>query len=114
MDTSQNTPMVPFTTKKATPAQIDKWKKEFNTPTIHHLQIPEFGKRCYLRQPKREDISQAAVMGAQDPLAFNLHILTQCWISGDDEIKENDGYFMSVSGLLTQIIGVSQATLEKL
>lgn len=100
-------------TKRASDTQCEKWKKEYETEHVHEIEIEEFQKRCYMRQPKRSDISQAAIVGAQDPLAFNLSILESCWITGDEDIKTHDGYFMSVSGLIGRIVGVSQATLKK-
>lgn len=72
------------------------------------------GKSCLLRRPKRAELSYAMQASKTNPLKFNEHILTACWLAGDDEIKSDDTLFLGVSGVLDQLVQVSEAALEKL
>ena len=68
----------------------------------------------YLRTPKRRDLSAASVAGSKDPLKFNETIMRQCWIGGDEDIRTNDYLFLAASGVISDIIEVGEAQLEKL
>ena len=59
-------------------------------------------------------LSAAATVGQKDPLKYNEIILANCWISGDEEIKTDDALFLGVSGVLSEIIEIKEATLKKL
>lgn len=45
---------------------------------------------------------------------WQLNILNDCFLGGDEEIKTNDAYFLAVSSKLSEIIEVKEAELVKL
>ena len=47
-------------------------------------------------------------------LLWQLNILNDCFLGGDEEIKTNDAYFLAVSSKLSEIIEVKEAKLVKL
>lgn len=69
---------------------------------------------AYLRKPKRRDLSAASVAGSKDPLKFNETILRQCWLAGDEAIRTDDYLFLAASGVISDIVEVGEAELEKL
>lgn len=69
---------------------------------------------AYLRKPKRRDLSAASVAGSKDPLKFNETILRQCWLDGDEDIRTDDYLFLAASGVISDIVEVGEAELEKL
>jgi len=71
------------------------------------------GKECLLRKPKITELSSIFSRLEKDPLSANEYMLDQCWISGDEEIKTNDDYFLSLSPMLEKILNVRSATLKK-
>lgn len=90
--------------------QIQEWKAKYGDV----FKITSGDKVCFLRAPKRKELSYASLAGKDDPLAFNEVILKSCWLGGDEEIKTNDAYFMGASAVLGDIIQVKTAELEKL
>lgn len=71
-------------------------------------------KRCYLHAPDRKSLSAAAVLGKNDPLKYNEILLNNCWIEGDTDIREDNSYFLGISGVLAEIIEVREGHLKKL
>ncbi len=90
--------------------QIDAWKKQHGD--IFKITVDD--KVCYLKKPTRKALSYAAMAGQTDPLRYNEIILNDCWLGGDEEIKTDDGLFLSVSGKLSQLIQVKESELVKL
>lgn len=95
---------------QATIEQINEWKDKhgdvFAVKTEGHI--------CYLKKPNRKAISYASVAGKTDPLKFNETLLRECWLGGSDEIRKNDDMFMAASGVLSELIVIKEAELEKL
>lgn len=90
--------------------QIDAWKAQFG----EIFQINVGDKVCYLKTPTRRALSYAAAAGQTDPLKYNEIILNDCWLAGDEEIKTDNGLFLSVSAKLPGLIDIKEAELVKL
>jgi hypothetical protein len=69
---------------------------------------------CYLRKPKRQELSAATAIAQNDPLLFNEQLLNDCWLGGADCIKTDDDYFLAAGGQLTSLLEVKQAELKKI
>ncbi|MDR0789640.1 MAG: hypothetical protein LBO06_02455 [Bacteroidales bacterium] len=95
---------------KVTEEQIKNWKKQHGE--IFCVEVD--GKSCYLRVPTRAELGFAAESAKTNPLAFNEVILRECWLAGDEEIRTDDGLFLSVSGQLSQMIEIKEAQIKKL
>ena len=66
---------------EATAEQIKEWKETHKN--VFAIKVDDADGRkhvCYLRAPKRKDLSAASVAGKADPLKFNEVILRQCWL----------------------------------
>ncbi|AYZ11915.1 hypothetical protein EGY05_08240 [Chryseobacterium arthrosphaerae] len=90
--------------------QIDAWKAEHGEV----FKITVGDKSCYLKKPGRKVLSFASAAGTKDPMQFNEVILRECWLGGDEEIKTDDGLFLSASAKLPELIQVVEAELVKL
>jgi len=100
---------------EATAEQIAEWKKTHGG--VYALKVEDAEGRwhvCYVRTPRRRDLSAATVAGKVDPLKFNETLLRQCWLGGDESIRTDDRLFLGVSGHIPDIIEVAEAELEKL
>lgn len=71
-------------------------------------------KRCYLKKPDRKVLSAAAVVGKNDPLKYNELLIKNCWLEGDDIIKDDDAYFLGLSSMVGDLIEIKQGELKKL
>lgn len=93
-----------------TQAQIEQWKAQHGE--VFKISVGK--KVCYLRKPSRKALSYAALSAQTDPLKYNEVILNDCWLAGDEEIKTDNGLFLSVSQKLPSLIEIKEAELEKL
>ena len=100
---------------QATAEQIKEWKGKHGDVFAIKVDDENEGTHvCYLRTPKRKDLSAASVAGKVDPLKFNEVILRQCWLGGDEAIRTDDRLFLAVSGKIPDIIEIGEAELVKL
>ena len=100
---------------QAAAEQIKEWKDKYGD--VFAIKVDDENEDthiCYLRAPKRKDLSAASVASKVDPLKFNEVILRQCWLGGDEVIRTDDRLFLAVSGKIPDIIEVGEAELEKL
>jgi len=96
--------------EKATQEQIDAWKVKYGD--VYSITVED--KRVYLKKPDRKTLSYATSIASKDPIKFNEIMLAGCWIAGDEEIKTDDGLFLSVSAHLSELIEVKEAEMLKL
>lgn len=90
--------------------QIKSWKKE-------HGEVFRFdvGKKvCYLKKPSRNALSYASMAAQTDPLKYNEFILEDCWLAGDEEIKTDNGLFLSIGQKLPLLIEMVEVEMVKL
>ncbi|MEG2121980.1 MAG: hypothetical protein RRZ64_07990 [Rikenellaceae bacterium] len=91
-------------------AKIDGWKKQYGDVYLYEVD----DKKCYLKPADRKTIAAAAIVGAGDMIKYNEIVLKNCWIDGDVEIQNNDGYFLGISQKLAELIDVKTGELKKL
>ena len=90
--------------------QIAIWKEEYGDVYVYTAE----GKTCYLKKPDRNILSAAAVIGRNDPLKYNEIILKNCWLGGDEQIKDDDSFFLGISQKIGELIEVKEGELKKL
>lgn len=94
-----------------TPAQITAWKSAYKT--VHKLTVED--KVAYLRNPDRRTLSAAMTKIAKgDIVGGSEVILENCWLGGDEEIKNDDDLFVGAVSKVGELIEVKSAELEKL
>lgn len=95
--------------------QIDAWKAQYgDVYSITTEDAQESLHVCYLKKPKRKHISAATIAGKVDPLKFNETLMRECWLGGSEAIRTDDDMFMAAGGVLTDIVQIREAQLEKL
>ncbi len=97
-------------TKKELQGQIAKWKEQ-------HGKVYSFtaeGKVCYLRKPTRKALSAAAIIGQKDPLKYNEVLIANCWLGGDEALKNDDAYFLGLSAKVADLVEVKEGELKEL
>ena len=95
---------------KVTKAQIEIWKKKHGE--IYELIVED--KKAYLCKPDRNTLRLAFSKAATDPLGMAEVILTNCWLGGDDEIKDDNSYLVGAMSQVQEIIEMKEASLKKL
>ncbi len=90
--------------------QIDSWKKQYGD--ILHIPFSN-GKECYLKQPDRRVLGLAYSKGARDPMAAAEVILANCWLDGDEVIKTETGYLVTIQDMTNEIAGRVEVEIQK-
>jgi hypothetical protein len=72
------------------------------------------GMYCFLRRPTRNETSQALIASRKDPFQMVDVILNSCWEEGDQVIKTEAGYLISLIQAVDDIIGVKTAEVKKI
>lgn len=95
-----------------TEQQIQEWKDKHKA--VYAITVDD--KTGYVRKPTRKDLSFAmtASSGGKDPIKMNEALLNSCWLGGDEEIKNDDDYFLGASEQLGKLLEVKEAELKKL
>ena len=96
--------------KKDMTAKIAAWKKKHGDVFAYEVD----GQTCYLHRPGRDVIAAASVVGKGDPFKFAEVILTNCWLGGDEELRDDDRYFIGLSHQISQIVEVKVGEIKKL
>ena len=95
---------------QATKQQISEWKKKFGD--VNEVTVED--KCCYLKPITRTVISLATHNAQSDSMAFAETVLENCWLAGDEEIKNDDRYFLGVNTIIGEMVEIKKATLKKL
>lgn len=91
-------------------AKIEGWKAKHGE--VFMVEVD--GRVAYLKKPDRKTISAATVVGGNDPVKFSEILLTNCWIDGDEQIKDDNELFFGVAAQLGQLMQAKEASLKKL
>ena len=90
--------------------KIAAWKKKHGDVFAYEVD----GKTCYLHRPGRDVIAAASVIGKEDPFKFAEVILSNCWLGGDEELRDDDRYFMGLSQQISEIVEIRVGEVKKL
>ena len=91
-----------------TKEQISAWKEKYG----ELFEITVEDKSCILRKPNRKDLSYVSVV--KDPIKMSETMLRQLWVAGNDEIKDDDRYFLPTIPKMEEVLKVKEATIKKL
>ena len=95
---------------KITAKQILEWKKQYGD--IYELSAGD--KKAYIKHPDRQTLSFAMAEAQTNPLGYTEVILDNCWLGGDEALREDDAYFLGISKQLDDIIEIADVKLKKL
>lgn len=96
-------------------ANIEKWKAEHNAQSLSVIVIED--KMAILRPITPSEFAHYSIMVA-DPQggmdAASQYLLEELWIDGDDEIRDDDDYFMAAMLQLQNAIELKKSGFTKL
>jgi len=70
-------------------------------------------KSCIIRKPRIAELSSLFNTMEKDSVSAIGLLLNTCWVEGDEDIKTNDDYILSLMPLLEKVVSVRSATLKK-
>lgn len=98
--------------KKPTKEQIAEWKKKYSSLFI----LSSEGRECIIFSPF-DDIKAMkmafAALGSDDQLTFVDAILNNCFLWGDESLKQDDAFKMSIAEQIEEIVNVPEYEIEK-
>lgn len=114
----------------ATPEVIAAWKKahpkgifELVVPSDEFDMVPQDSGRpikvfrpkfkCWVRQPTRNELRELSSK-PMDKITYNEAALEAIWLGGDIECKNDDEAFLSISGVIADVLDVREAEIKKL
>jgi hypothetical protein len=71
-------------------------------------------KTAYLKGVDRKTISMATTIAGEDKVKICELILDACWIEGDEEIRDDDEYFLGAMAQIQGLISIKTSSLKKL
>ena len=100
---------------KITEEQIQEWKGKYGE--IYELEIED--KKGYVRKPTRVEMRHAYAVamagnGSLNPFMLGETLLKDCWLGGDTEIMEEDGYYIGAVHKMVDLYNIKQAEVKKI
>lgn len=100
-----------------TEAQIEQWKLRWKHVFQIDIPIDEASDEritCYVKKPSLDTLSASMRFAESDPLKSGLILFENCWLGGDERIKEDDDLKLSVISQLSKMVKVREAEIKKL
>ena len=92
--------------------RIEQLKKKHKVGAIEHIMFSD-GRECFLKRPSRQVISLALARTATAGAAGQVDvILENCWLEGDESLKEDPGALVGFIQKLDDIVGVITAEVK--
>ena len=94
-----------------TKEQIDAYKQQYGT--IFRYRSTD-GKSCLLKSPDLQTLDACRIISGGSSIKFDIALVENCFIAGDEEFKTNDKYRMGLFEWLGTIIQKVDGELEEL
>jgi hypothetical protein len=97
-------------------AQIKSWKAKHGE--VYAISVADEATEKeytgYFKKPDLKIIAASAKFTTEDPVKAGIVLMENCWLGGDEELKNNDEMKMGVIQQLSTLFKVKQATIKKL
>jgi hypothetical protein len=69
---------------------------------------------CYLKRPDKATLAAAETMGTSNAASCNEVLVENCWLAGDEKLREDAIYCNAIAESLTELLAVKKEALKKL
>jgi len=102
-----------------TQENIDQWKKQYGSKNIFSVKVPldDDNKKfasCIVRKPDLKVIAAAVKFELTDPIKSGIVMFENCYLGGDEIIKQEDELKSSVIQELNHLYIVRKSELKNL
>lgn len=97
-----------MTSSEITEVQIEDWKSKHGTVMLFEVG----GKKGYFRTPKLKEME--AFEAQKTSVKFQQSLAKTCWLGGDNELLENDEYFIALMPKLDVLLKSFDVEVKKL
>lgn len=100
-----------------TEAMIENWKKQYGK--VYEISVPLDDEKkaeatAYFRKPDLKTIGAAAKFAETDPIKSGLIMFDNCWLGGDERMKEDEECKVSAVQLVSSLFTVRVGTIKNL
>jgi hypothetical protein len=100
-----------------TEAMIENWKKQYGS--VHEISVPLDNEGtevvvAYFKKPDLKTIGAAAKFAETDPIKSGLIMFDNCWLGGDERMKENEECKVSAVQLVSSLFVIRVGTIKNL
>ena len=95
--------------------KVEEWKKGFSPRKINVIIVED--KIAVLRPVTAREVSEYSMMVANSELGIDKassYLLGELWIDGDEELKNDEEYFISAMLQLQQVIELKKSSFYRL
>lgn len=85
--------------------EMKKLVEETKLKGIEVFKIPYGDKVAYLTKPERKHVELAMTNVRTKPLAIGEVLIANCWLCGDEELKKDTGFLVSLNNSMDDLIG---------
>lgn len=95
-------------------ATVEAWKAKHRG--LACIEVEDCGEkfRAYFKRPDMKTLSLFAKMAKQDEILAMNTLFDECYLGGDEIVKEDAVIKMSVFEKLSQVIGAARAEIKNL
>ncbi|HAO15382.1 MAG TPA: hypothetical protein DDE71_07460 [Tenacibaculum sp.] len=88
---------------------IANWKKEHGKV----FELSTKGATAYIRKPDFNEVDYATSVSIKSPLSFPKEIINQCWLGGDEVIKNDVGHVMGLASSIDKIVQTVEVEVKE-
>ena len=70
-------------------------------------------KTGFIKRPSRAQLKYAMTMAQEDPIGMSENILESGWLAGDEELKNDDEYFLDIVSQIDTILSTTSVEIKK-
>jgi hypothetical protein len=99
----------------ATESQIKQWKAKYGE--VHEVCVEIEADQeafAYFKKPDRRVLALAAKFIENDPIKAGDVLFENCWVGGDEQIKDDDEARLACIELIGKLFKKKQASIKKL
>ena len=71
------------------------------------------GKIAFVKKPSRDQLKYAMSVSQNDPLGLAENVLESGWLEGDEELMNDDRYFLDISTQIDALIETTTVNIKK-
>ncbi len=95
---------------QATPEQLAEWKAKFGQ--VWEVEVD--GSIAYFKKPSRAALRAALTFVDKDKVKYMEVVVSNCWLGGDENMKEDDDMFFAMAGsVVPELTAVKHAAVKK-
>lgn len=94
---------------------VTEWEKTFAPRALNVIQVED--KICVLRPVTAKEVATFSMLTADEDKGLDVasrYLLAELWLDGDNELKDDEEYFISAMLQLQQVVELKKSSFSRL